>query len=434
MKHKKIVLIQPGSKFLIDDKDIPSLGILYLSSFLKQKGFEVTVVDLASEFDSNKWKIPAGDIYGISFVTALFYEAKKIAEILKKRELHKIIIAGGPHPTVLPKQTLENTEIDIVVRSEGQVALYEIMKGNSIESIRNVSYLKDGKYFENPIVLEKDLDTFPFPDRAAIDFFKYIKSKTFSYIMGEVNQGTIFSSIGCPFSCAFCASKTIHNRRVRFFSIDHVVNEIKHLIDEYNIQLIEFLDDTLVIDKKRFLRLCSELKKLNIKWHGLNRVDCVDKENVIAMKESGCLGMMFGFESGPNRILKLMNKKATVEQAYRAIELLKKYAPDISIRGQMIVGFPGENWESVKETGEFIKNATHVKKFGIHMFRNLPGSLVFNNPKKYNYIPDKNDLDFGMMHTIGKPLEQLSSIPEKIEWIEYLRDIAKNKEIAIGLK
>ena len=420
---KKIVLIIPPSPWLISDTDIPSLGILYISSYLKANGYEVDVADLTG-MSADQYKIPVGDCYGITCTTPHFYIVKDIIDKLKDREPDKLVIVGGPHPTAMPEQMLRDTDADICVIGEGEGAMLALMSDKKLADISNLAYMEiNGEVVRTKTRLISDIDSIPYPDRDAIDIYKYLPSKTYSYLMGEVKETILYTGRGCPFDCSFCASKTMHGGKVRFHSIHYIVGEIELLKKKYGVELFYFDDDTLVIDKKRMAELCDAITLLNIKWNCLNRVDCCDKEIVKKMKDAGCIGMVIGFESGSDKILRLNNKRTTVQQAYDCIKTLKEQ--DIHIRGQMVVGLPGENWETVMETAKFIYNAKHkgVDKFGIHVFQPFPGCPVWNNPSEFGYSLNKDNVDFNM-HTIGRPDARLKVGEEVIAWHDYLKNIA----------
>jgi radical SAM superfamily enzyme YgiQ (UPF0313 family) len=429
----KLVLIVPPSPWLISDTDLPSLGILYISSYIKSHGYEVDVCDL-SGMEEKDWKIPIGDVYGITGTSPNFPQIEKIAELLRSRDNKSIIVVGGSHATTLPEHILNNTHADICVIGEGEETMLEIMQNvnrwnfDSSLHVRGTQYKRSIAIIKNgPRPLIKHLDSLPFPDVSSIDFYRYMPSKTFKYILGSCRESTIIMSRGCTFNCSFCASSTIWKRTVRCRDPKEVVREMDYMHDKYDIKLFYFVDDTFAINKSKIVDLCQELSsKKYYRWHCLNRVDCCSDEIISLMKKSGCVGMVFGFESGSNEILEKVNKKVTVSQMYEAIKIVKKH--DLKIRGQLIVGLPGETEQTVEETANFIRNAREVDAFGIHLFQPFPGCDVWNNPLKYNYEIDY-DTDFSDYHTIGKPDEELTSNKFLSDSIDYLRSVAADRNI-----
>lgn len=407
---QKLVLIIPPSPWLISDTDIPMMGILYISSYTKNLGYEVEVCDL-SGLPKEKWKIPKGTIYGVTGTSPQFIHIKEIIEVIKTRQPEAIVVVGGTHASICPEHIMSNTRADICVIGEGEMVMAEIMEGRKDKFIK-------AKRINN-------LDILPFPDRDAIDYDKYLKVDTFKYLLGDSREVAIISSRGCPFTCSFCASPLLWKRIVRGHSIGYLKKELKFIKKKYNANLITFSDDTFTLNINRVNGIAKELSRLNLHWHCLARVDCPTKLYK-TMEDNGCVQVTFGFESGSNRLLKFINKKATIENAYNAIKYAHKAG--LKIRGQLIVGLPGETAESVEETANFINNADEVDKFGLHIFQPIPGCDIALNPEKYNY-EIKNKQDFSDYHTIGKPGELPTKDEKVIEWYNYLRDIIGKRNI-----
>jgi radical SAM superfamily enzyme YgiQ (UPF0313 family) len=122
----------------------------------------------------------------------------------------------------------------------------------------------------------------------------------------------------------------------------------------------------------------------------------------------------------------MLNKKAAVKKAYTAIE--RATAANLKIRGQLIVGSPGETDETVEETAEFMRKASGVEKFGLHIFQPVPGCDIATNPEKYNYKIKRAE-DFSDYHTIGKPGVLETKDPQVVKWYTYLREVAGRRNI-----
>lgn len=423
----ELVLIIPPSPWLISDTDIPNLGILYVSAYIKRFGYKVKVCDL-NGIEEKNWKIPEGNIYGITGTSPQFIYIKKIINLIKRKQPESLIVVGGVHATVLPEHILNNTKADICVIGEGEITMLDIMRNKWLQYIDGIVYKSESSIIKNNSrTFIDDLDLIPLPDREAIDFHKYIQPKTFKYVK-NCPETIIMASRGCCYDCKFCASNQIWQRKVRYHSINRVIQEIKYLKNKYNIGLIYFDDDTFVLNKKRVIELCEQLKKINIKWHCLNRVDCCDLDILKLMKDSGCLQIVFGFETGSNKLLEIVNKRTTVEQSYEAINNVKNVG--MKIRGQMMVGLPGETDETVEETANFIRKAKKVDTFGMHVFQPVPGCDIWNNPEKYNYKLNKNT-DFSTYHTIGKPGDKLTNNQKVNKWFKYLKQIISNRNIEL---
>lgn len=328
---------------------------------------------------------------------------------------------GGVHPTVLSEQTLRDTKCDIVVRGEGELGMLDVVRG------RRDRIINSG--------LIKDLDALPLPAWDMIDIYDYNKLGTNSFYGATKNnmEGDIQTSRGCPFNCAFCAQASMTQRKVRFKSAKRVLEEIEHLRSRYRCDRFYLYDDSFIIKKDRVEELCSEFEKIEgIDWHCLARVDRADLELFKKMKKANCRGICYGIESNSPVVLKNINKKTTPEMNERGINLAKEAG--LRVRCQVIVGLPGETWESVKETEKLIRN-TDADTWGVHIFVPLPGCAIWMDPKKYNFHFDNSDTSFEYYQTIGKQGDHTSAKlhknPEQvIEWKNYLLSVVGKKDIA----
>lgn len=407
-----IVLIIPPSPWLISDTDIPMLGILYISAYLKQKKYNVIVCDLSGKKEE-EWMIPNAEVYGITGSSPQYIYMKAIINKIRKENKNVKIIAGGIHASTCPSQLLEDAGVDSCVVGEGELSMLNIMK----YGIRN-------KIEKSTLI--SDIDTIPFPDRDIIGFEKYLKVDTFKYLIGDCLKATMITSRGCPYDCSFCASNYLWKGIVRYHSIKRVIEEILLLKLKYGIKLITFNDDTFILNKFRVIELSKKLKKLGIYWHCLGRVDICNNRMFNTMREGGCLEITFGFESGSDKILQIVNKKTSVEQAYKAVKAVK--AAGMKVRGQMIIGLPGETDETIEQTVKFIRKLDVVDTFGIHVFQPFPGCEIWKNPTKFNYKINKNT-NFFNYHTIGKRGKYIGRTNQVYEWFKYVKSVVKNRNI-----
>lgn len=426
---KSICLILPPSPWLISDSDLVWLGPLYLSSYLKDKGYDVTVLDLSGQ-GLDDWTVEKHDVFGLTGTSANFPQIRDISYRLRKNYPESLIVAGGPHATMAPHHMLKYSAVDICVQGPGEKRFLNILESyNKVGPY--IAYQSDGTVcWDDGAILMRARDPVsneyimaPIPDYEAIDFEKYLPSQTFKYLLGNCYEATILTTLGCPFRCRFCAQHLMRDK-IRFLPLIDIEKNIDHLRDKYGVKLFYVLDDTFGFAKSRFGDLVNLFKRKGIKWHCLLRADLATKSRLEVMKDSGCLGIVFGFESGSNKILGLMNKGVTAKQNYEAAKLT--HEAGMMVRGQMIVGFPGENESTIKETKRFIKTA-QVDVFGIHTFQPFPGSDVWTFPEKYGIKIDR-ETDFSDYHTIGKPGVICGN--EKIQgWVEELRAIAGEKNI-----
>uniref|UniRef100_A0A6M3ISM9 Putative radical SAM superfamily protein n=1 Tax=viral metagenome TaxID=1070528 RepID=A0A6M3ISM9_9ZZZZ len=426
MKNKidKLVLIIPPSPWLLSDRDIPMMGILYIAEYVKHR-CEVVVCDL-SGLEEKDWYIPVGDMYGVTGVSPQFVYMQRIIDILKDREPDKPVIAGGVHATVASQHLLDNTQVDACVVGEGERAMLNLVSGYDWDKVPGVITRKSNAGSAHLVV---DID-FLEPDRKAIDYYSYLEPRTFGYMADVKREGSIITGRGCPFACSFCASKKMHAGKVRFKGAEFVVNELLYLQDEFGVEMVNILDDTFILDKKRVYKICRLLRGKGLKWFCLTRADCIDRDLLLEMKTAGCLSVGIGFETGSDRLLKLMNKKIAIAQARECVKIVS--LTGLLINGQLIVGFPTETDEDVHLTERFIKDNPEVDTFGLHMFQPFPGTDVWEHSEKYGIEIDKNT-DFADFHTIGRHDGKYHKDPVLDARYRYLKSIVgdRSRELRI---
>jgi len=416
-----ITLINPPSPWLISDRELLPLGILYLASYLRMKGHKVHIVDLTNGVYKTDYKLPSTDYYGISFVTPQIGYVKDIIKRIKHLRLTPTIIAGGIHATSLPKDT-SNMGSDFVVTGEAEQTLELILKANL--------KIKDS---EQIILQSKPLDNLndlPFPSWDLIDMESYVKDLgVFSYLGSRHKNGreiNIMATRGCNNHCRFC---TMYKGSCRWRSVDNVIAEIKELQKLYGVNRIKFTDDNFTMNSNWLVEFCKKVKETGIDWACLGRTDQSDLEIYKLMKVSGCIGIDFGVESGSQRMLNVMNKNITVGTQERGLKLAKEAG--LKVRAQIMIACPNEDDVSISETVAFIKkNKEYVDKWGVHTFVCFPSCEFYHKAGKYNY---EINTDFSTYKTCGKQgiWEYVPpSFKDKIDiWRKKIEDAIGNNSI-----
>lgn len=315
------------------------LGLAYVAGALEQAGHEVEIEDRQVEF-----KFPQKpDLIGVTMVTPAFGEVKGLCRVIKSYWPDVPIVLGGPHPTVRPEDTLRDIpEADMVIVGEGE-RLINILAGAMVKFGRipkAQQVIKD----KQKLV---DLDTLPLPARHLLPMKQY-------QITASRNKGhhayTIIVARGCPFNCAFCCR--LHGRKVRFHSIDRVIQEIELLVRDYNAKEINLEADTITVNRAWMYALCDALidTGLNhrVSWTCESRVDTVDEAMLRRMKLAGCWQISYGVETGSQRLLDFIKKGITLQQVRETFRATKKVG--INIRAFFMLGIPTETREESNAT------------------------------------------------------------------------------------
>ncbi|MEM2953215.1 MAG: radical SAM protein [Candidatus Bathyarchaeia archaeon] len=336
------------------------MGISYLAAFLEKNGFTVNIIDFQTlQTTIEKFRENLRDynpsLIGITSATLTFNSAIQLARIAKETCPESLIVMGGPHVTVMDKETLEECVwVDVVVRGEGEQTLLELaqLKKNSnleaFHKVLGITFRKNGKIFRTPDrPFIQDLEMLPFPAFNLLSLEKYrLFGKTYL---------PIITSRGCPFHCTFCLAWRLAGRKFRARGPNNVLMELELLRDKYGADAVTFYDDTFTFDRERTRKICEEMKRRNFKlpWDCRTRVDSISENLLALMRAANCQLIHFGVESGSQKILNAMRKGTTVEQNERAIKWAKKAG--ILVAVSVIIGYPGENENTIKETMDFIK-------------------------------------------------------------------------------
>jgi anaerobic magnesium-protoporphyrin IX monomethyl ester cyclase len=316
------------------------------------------------------------------------------------------VVLGGSHPSVLPEQSLAYTSADLTIMGEGELALVDLLRAIEgkldFSEVRSLAWKNDGKIVVNPRAeLIPDLDELPIPDRALIDRSRYY---------GDV----IMTGRGCPFNCAYCASRNIWGKKARLRSIDSIIRELNILRqraqefpacpgDAMNTAdplpgrwVVKVLDDTFTVIKSRTMELLDAIiaSGLNcFEFTGGVRADTLDKKLVRKMKEANFRRVTLGVESGSPRILKLIRKGETNKHVIDAVRMLRE--DGIKSHAFFMIGFPEETEEDIELSKKLILEAQpdHVE---INMVTPYPGTDIFSKIIKEN--PDDIDRWYRWFH------------------------------------
>ncbi|MEW5758319.1 MAG: radical SAM protein [Candidatus Omnitrophota bacterium] len=362
-------------------RGITPLGLISVAAPLVNAGHRVKIIDL-NNLNANDNTLHneiinfKPDIVGITTTTPLIYNAYRISSLVKKINNKILVVVGGPHVSALPEEVLIESQIDCVVRGEGDYILKMIAESGINVDIPNIYFKKNNEVVASKIqnFVVKDLDSLPFP---AYDLLN-IKSCRQPKISSRKDPiGYLETSRGCYGRCIFC-NKNIHGNVVRMKSPEKVVEEIEKML-ELGFKEIQIIDDIFTVDMKRAFRICEIIieKKLKFPWYprGGIRVDRINIELLRIMKRAGCYRIPFGVESGSIRILNIVNKMITLKQVEEAVESAKN--AKLETECYFMLGNPTENEVDIKKSIDFaIKLNPDYAKFAIAI--PLPGTQMFN--------------------------------------------------------
>jgi len=398
--NQRVLLINPAFEFEPQDTKmyVFPFGLGYVAGSLRERGHTVDVWDIHAQlitFKQAEADMPAilakGYTHiGITGIVNQYLYIKKLVEIMRPHT-DALITVGGPLATYSYDLLLRETQVDLCVLGSGEYTYGDVVSGRNWRETRGLAFLNDEK---NVVALPggkfpRDLDSLSAPAYDLFDVEFYLKKNRLMTLVHPWYRNRKIAALvtarGCPYKCTFC-SKSI--RKVALHGIDYVIDQIRFFMKEYGVDAIIFEDELLVLSKERTLDFCKEIGKLNIIWNAQARVNLVDREMLLAMKESGCTCIGFGIESGSQRILDAMKKKITVEQIKDVLNICKEIG--LAVKVQLIYGYPGEDANTLQETIDLFKELRYP---GCRMsiITPLPGSAVYEDAKSDGFIGDSEE-------------------------------------------
>lgn len=381
------------------------VGIGYLASILRENGHEVHFIDCAildQPYSETVRQVENlnPDAIGITAVTAYYSEMKKLSRMLHKLKIP--IILGGVHVTRLPELSLRECGADFAVLGEGELTLLELMNNwddkEKRKTINGIAYIENDKLVMNPQrELIEDLDSLPFPAWDLIHPKNY-PAKYYLFKAKRYPVAMIFTTRGCPHTCAFCASTNFWRNEFRKRSPKNVVDEIEYLMNEFGVREIQITDDYFNCDKNHVIEVCREVirRKLDVTFQCPNglRMETLDEEMLTIMRKAGFYALVFAIESGSQSILNDINKRLNLRKVHKVIKLANKLG--YFLMGYFIYNLPGETYETARRTIQIAKSLPFnvITSF---IAKPLPGSRWFD---QWIQNKDVSKVDYDWFHFI----------------------------------
>ncbi|TXT65807.1 MAG: Coproporphyrinogen III oxidase [Promethearchaeota archaeon] len=382
----------------------PPLGVLYLATCLQEEGYDVMVLDQAAVNFSNEevitWvKQRDFDLVGFSILCISFENAKLISKRLKEWNPNLIIVFGNYLATFYPEKILSYYEwVDFCVRGEGEktfVELVETLETNkALNLVDGISYRDHSRIKKNKDrAFIKNLDTIPFPDRSLVP--DVYKNRIGKIDISPRRFTTIVTSRGCPYSCNFCGCSAFSHGMWRTRSVENIFEEISFLAAQGYREIL-IVDDNFTLSPKRVFELCSKIKKenLDIAFICDGRVNKSSYELLSSMAQANFEIIMYGIESGNQRILDIYNKKITPQMSRQAIKNARNAGFQIII-GSFMIGALEETYEEAINTLKF--SASLDIDFPYILFtRALPGTQLFKSLIQKQIIKEEQYWETGV--------------------------------------
>jgi anaerobic magnesium-protoporphyrin IX monomethyl ester cyclase len=441
----RVLLIEAPSR---DENDAPPFGLLYAGSVAFRLGHHVKIVDLANESPSLEQICSTiesfqPDMIGFGGITSS-YRALKALSIPIKRFAPQIPLVVGGVIASIPELLLEKASVDIVVQGEAETIFPHLLnylaKKCTIDKVPGISFKKGGLICRNPLPHQfEQMDDIPFPEYSLLNMDFYLTSAE-SWLRHYRPDGSdrpllerlsgkklfpIISSRGCTHVCYFCYR---HVRGLRQHSPAYTVRHMLYLHENFGVGLFQFNDELTTASKEWILEFCHLLmsSQMNILFIVLSaRVDNVDEEMVIALKQAGCVMLNFGYETGSQQVMEQVRKGTTIAQAVTAGMLTKKHGL-INIP-EIIIGFPVETEETIGETIDFLKTLNTIP-ISVNYPLPFPKTMLWKYAIKMSLIDDEEAFILGYSNASDLRVN-LTAYPDSVVMVFFHYYLTRRKYI-----
>ncbi|MBE2228032.1 MAG: radical SAM protein [Ignavibacteria bacterium] len=339
------------------------LGILYISAYLKQHGFDTTVYDSTfRSFEEQKKALIAEKPDVIAIYCNLMTKLNVLPLVKFIRQSDELksskIILGGPEPPHHASEFLKYGA-DIIVEGEGEETMLDLCRelSNSqaeLSKVNGIYFKHNSTVVKNPTREKiKDIDVLPFPDRAAVDLSLYLDAWKNAHGYSSVSINTMR---GCPYTCKWC-SHTVYGVSYRRRSPEKTADEIEYIIQNYNPDMLWFVDDVFTVSHKWLTKLLQVFKErgIKIKFECISRSDRLNEDVIKILKQLGCFRLWIGAESGSQHVLNLMDRRVSAADTREKIKLTRRHG--IEAGTFIMLGYPGERKQDIIETTEHLKDS-----------------------------------------------------------------------------
>lgn len=413
------------SKIIIKLKNayvsIPVLQLVYAATILKKSGFDLLVIDAATEDLKLSDIMPKITAFNPNYVvmacsaSCFIYERDVVAkEIKEKFHQVKIIVEGE---MINERPALMLPHFDIAILGEIEQSIVRICNGEDLENIPNIAFNFNNEVKTNPQTFrmeKEELENLPFPDWS---LFPYKKYRYYPMVSKTPIVG-IQASRGCPYGCGYCPYPTNQGLKWRARDAKNIVEEIKHDYENFGIRGFFFRDPLFSLNQKRVEDMCNLLieNKLDIGFVFETRPELLKKELIELLAKAGCECINFGVEDIHPEILKMINRKPIDTE--KILEVMRIcHENNIRTSCFFILGLPGSTKQTIKETIDFsIKLLPSQVEYKIAT--PFPGTQLYEMAKEKRWLKHESLELLGGYTSSMQVSEELTP--------EYLENEVKN--------
>lgn len=434
------------------DYQFPSLvfqptGLAYLAAVLEKEGVKVKIIDTFAE-GWNKERIEGNlkitgltdreikqkikqfkpDIVGVSrSFTSQAKMGRRILKLVKEADQNIFTLAGGADVSVRFKEALADPNLDVIILGEGEKTILDLAKAlakkKDMERISGIALRgKKGviRTKTRPFIIQ--LDSLPMPARHLLPmnvYFEAAKKARAGRVVSTLGKrwATIITSRGCPYNCIFCTVHQVMGKTWRPRSPENVIEEVKLLKRNWDIQHLLIEDDNLTLDKKRAEKIFDLMIKadLGITWSTPNgvRADRLDESLIKKMKQAGCIRLCVAPESGDQEVVnRIIKKNLDLKMVKKVVKWCKKY--QLPVEAFFVIGFPGETKAQIRKTLNFAKKLLKLglEEFSLFLATPFYGTQLYQIAKEKGYLRDVLKEENLRVEFQDVPVEPLIETPE----------------------
>ncbi|CAN5739413.1 radical SAM protein [soil metagenome] len=343
-------------------KPYPPLGILYISSYLKSRDFDVSIFDMTFRNPPAFREYVQRERPPVVGIYSNMLTRPRIVEMIQYcNEVGSLVVVGGPDSANYPAEFLDRGA-SVVVIGEGELTLEELIPHlarygpNNMEHIHGIVYRNgDGEIIETlPRSYIADLDAQPFPDREAIDIPEYVRIWRDNHGMGSVS---LIAARGCPYRCKWC-SHAVYGYTHRRRSPENVADELQLILETYEPDMVWYADDVFTIHRGWVHEYADELKRrgIRIPFETIGREDRLKDDIIERLAEMGAFRIWVGAESGSQRILDAMQRRTNADGVVERVKRLQENGIEAGMF--MMLGYQGEEIEDLQASVDVLKRSS----------------------------------------------------------------------------
>lgn len=394
-RKKHVLLVMPKVPYAINDWNIPPVGILYVSSYMKKMGVDVYCLNLCICEDPMEIVLARTirenriDIVGTGDLVVNYQAVKEIVDCAKAVSRDIVTMIGGGLVTHSPEEAMQLVpNADFGVIGEGEITDSELVlaleEGRDPATVDGIIYRNGDKLVRTaPRAVIEDLDSIPWPDYEGFNYFEIARR----YADGGTLTAPLTTSRSCPFHCTFCSTSGGGKYRQR--SLDAIFEELDYLVSNYHVGEFFLNDELFAVNGRRVHDFCQRIAGFHVKWHVMLRIGKhIQPELLDEMYRAGCVGVCYGLESADNSILRSMGKVGvTQEEILRVLTITK--AAGLKVRGGFIFGDTQETLETAEYTMNWAEEHIDLlENVSISPIVLYPGSELYNRAVSSKRIPD----------------------------------------------